>query len=309
MKSNKLPNFLIVGAAKSGTTSLFIYLRQHPEIFMPINKYKEPKFFTSDVPIKLAHKNLIHRDIYEQSRVTNFEKYLKIFENVSNEKAIGEASTAYLYFYNYSIHNIKNFLGDVRIIVILRNPVDRAFSSYKHLLMDDDEVLSFEKCLKLENHRKRENWPILYMLKDAGLYYEQVKAFKSNFNNVKIILYDEFKKSQLYVIKDIFNYLQVDEKFTPDISRQHNVSGIPLSKDLHRVLVNPNHTIKKILRPVLLKLVGKKYTEDLYNSILQHNFKNISMRPETREYLKDYFREDIIKLQDLISRDLSHWLD
>ena len=145
---NKLPNFLIVGAAKSGTSSLHQYLLQHPDIFMPtFNEeglsLKEPQFL-----IKSKVEKRLHFGIWE------WKEYLSIFEDVEEQKVIGEASVFYLYYYEEAIKNIKSRLGnDVKIIILLRNPVDRAFSAFLHVSKSVKESLSFEDALAQEEGR------------------------------------------------------------------------------------------------------------------------------------------------------------
>ncbi|HDL01569.1 MAG TPA: sulfotransferase, partial [candidate division Zixibacteria bacterium] len=136
LKSRKsrsnLPNFLIAGASKSGTTSLHSYLKQHPMIFMPV---KESRFFVSEIFENLSPKDPRYEHIIKYT-IFNYYDYVKLFENVNNEHAIGEAGTLYLYYYKIAISKIKKYLGNNKIIIILRNPTDRAFSAYMHLLRD-----------------------------------------------------------------------------------------------------------------------------------------------------------------------------
>ena len=131
----KKPNFLIVGAAKSGTTSLFHYLKQHPEVFMP--DLKEPQFLVCE-----KIKGRLHKYIDSAA------EYYELFEK-STEKCAGEASVFYLYYFEEAIKNIKKELGsDVKIIIVLREPVSRAISAYEHVLRNNPkEKLSFKEAL------------------------------------------------------------------------------------------------------------------------------------------------------------------
>ena len=142
---NKLPNFLIVGAAKSGTSSLHNYLNQHHQVFMPSYnkegmKVKEPRFLIKDL---VQHR--LHNGIW------TFEEYQSLFDDVKDEKAIGESTVLYLYYYKHAINNIKQYLGeDMKIIIMLRNPVDRAYSAFHHVSRGFKENNSFEKSLEIE---------------------------------------------------------------------------------------------------------------------------------------------------------------
>ena len=134
---NYMPNFLIVGAAKCGTSSLHNYLNQHPDIFMPSYnargmKVKEPRFLVKEII-----KNRVHNGVWD------FEEYKSLFSDVKHEKLIGESTVLYLYYYETAIKNIKHYLGnDIKIIIMLRKPVDRAFSAYLHVSRGKKENLS-----------------------------------------------------------------------------------------------------------------------------------------------------------------------
>jgi len=298
-----LPNFLIVGAAKSGTTSLYYYLNEHPEIYM--SPIKEPHFLIgidfSNIDEKGGRYDKLNKVIYR------LEDYLNLFKNVKEEKAIGEATVGYLFFYRETIPNIKKYLKDPKIVILLRDPVDRAFSHYMHHVRDGYETLYFEEALKMEE--KRKNWWYGYQYTKLGFYYKQVKAYLDNFSNVRIYLFDDLKKDSLKVVQDIYRFLEVDDSFVPpSIGIKFNVTGIPKNKFLHEFLRKPN-AIKSTLRPLArLVLPDEETRERFLRKLLQKNLKKPEMKPETRDYLKRLYKEDILKLQDLIKRDLSHWL-
>ena len=139
MNKIKLPNFLIVGAAKSGTSSLHNYLNQHPDIFLPTYnihgvKVKEPRFLIS----KLV-KDRLHEGIW------TLEEYQSLFFNCVDYSAVGESTVLYLYYYEEAIKNIKKYLGNnIKIIIMLRNPIERAYSAYNFLVRRGiKEKLSF----------------------------------------------------------------------------------------------------------------------------------------------------------------------
>ena len=300
----KLPNFLIVGAAKSGTTSLYYYLREHPEIYM--SPVKEPKFITSRF-LKFPF-NGIGDDLIERNIVKDFNDYCVLFQNVEKEKAIGEASADNLYYYEKAIPYIKRYLGNPKIIIILRNPIERSFSAYCHLVRDKREFLSFEEALMQEEFRKMQNWEFIWFYKDVGFYYKQVKAYLENFSEVKIYLYDDLKKNPLKLVQDIYSFLEVDDSFVPkNINKKFNISGIPKNKFLHEFLTQPN-LIKSIIKPLVKGVLPRGVRQRLRNKILQKNLYKPQINPQTKEYLKSLYKEDILRLQELIKRDLSHWL-
>jgi len=148
---NKLPNFLIVGAAKSGTTSLYHYLKQHTEIYM--SSIKEPKFITSQF-LTFPFKGTGDEKV-EQNIIKSFREYCNLFKDVNNDKMIGEASADNLYFFKKAINIITHYLKKPKIIIILRNPIERAFSHFNQFIRDNREYLSFEEALKEEKNRKK----------------------------------------------------------------------------------------------------------------------------------------------------------
>lgn len=302
----KLPNFLIVGAAKSGTTSIYHYLKQHPDIYVPENK--EPRFFVASKFGEFHHSHPFYNYFCKNITFT-FENYMILFDGVTKERSIGEASVQYLYLYSLAIPQIKKYLGDVNIIIILRNPVERAFSTYNHLIRDKLESLPFEKCLEIEEERIRANWLPLYFYKDMGFYHNQVKAYMENFSRVTVYLYDDLKKDSSVILRDIYEFLEVDPSFIPyNINVKYNVSGVPKIKALQSFFLKYNHPLKKLLRPLFLNTIGKEKTENLVNHFKNKNLRKQKIEPETRKYLIELYRDDILMLEKLIKRDLSSWL-
>ena len=214
MDKNKL-DFLIVGAAKSGTTSLYQYLNQHPYIFMPTNK--EPWFFCSDAVDDSLN---IRLDIIRKE-----EDYWNLFCPATDEQLKGEASTGYLFFYKHTIQNIKRYVPEwkyLKIIMIIRNPIDRAFSHYLNDRVGGTINKSFyrvvDECL-LGKVNPEDNYI------DYGFYYSQIQAYLENFKHVKIILFDDFKNDSESVVSEIFDFLDVDSSFRPSIDLPYNVSA------------------------------------------------------------------------------------
>lgn len=298
----KLPNFLIVGASKSGTTSLWRYLSQHPEIFMPW--FKETHYLLlNQVPSANPESPRFSR---QSLNIDSFEEYADLYKDVKSEKAVGEATSGYLHNHEIVIPNIHKVLGEVKIIIILRNPADRAFSAYKHLIRDKLETLSFQQCLALEDTRYKDNWEPMHFYRRLGLYYNQVKAFKDNFSEVFIALTDDLNNNQDLLLRDLYEFLGVEPTFKNTDSSFHNTSVVYQNNIFQRWLDDPDFPIKTIFRPLLIKTIGHDRLEDIVNYFKSANLKK--MKKSTRTRLIDYFTNDILKLQDLIGRDLSHWL-
>jgi len=302
-RSRVLPNFLIVGAARSGTTSLYNYLKQHPEIYM--SPVKEPKFITAQF-LRFPLNGIGDGEI-ERNMVKSFDEYNKLFENVRHEKAIGEASADYLYYFENSIKYIKEFLGEVKIIIVLRNPVERAFSNYLYLFKEGRERLSFEDALKSESERKRLNWEYMWFYKDVGFYYQQVKAYLKSFQKVGIFLYDDLRNDASTLMKSMFNFLDAQTSFSPQMDVTYNASGIPKNRLVYNFLTKSNF-FKAALKPVMDSVLPVKRRSHTIEKIKTHSLRKPSLLPQPREFLKNIYREDILRLQALIKRDLSHWL-
>jgi hypothetical protein len=261
-----MPNFLIVGAAKSGTTSLYEYLRQHPAVFMP--KWKELSFFIGD------HFGPLHK-------VKKPEYYGKVFDKVQNESAVGEASTSYLYDES-APKKIKEGLGFINIIIILRNPVEMSYSLYNHQVRKEGETLkTFEAALEAEEDRKRD-----------------LTTFGKD--NVLILLFDELVKGPVKAAQKVFRFLGVDDSFVPQVE-VHNPAGqilnIPrfwedagLFQKTASFVFSKN-PIRKI--PHLLRNIGRRRPKPI--------------DAETARRLKERFYDDICSLEQLIGKDLSAW--
>jgi hypothetical protein len=266
-----LPNFLLVGAAKAGTTSLHDWLGQHPRVFMC--RPKEPKFFNAQVmkfPLRGPGDDLV-----AERMIRSLPDYERLFDNAGNAEAVGEASVDYLYYGPQVIPLIRATLGQPRIVIVLRNPADRAYSAYRHLRRDRREPLSFEAALEEENHRRLMNWEFIWFYKACSLYHDQVRAYLENFDRVHVCLFEDLRTCPLDFMRDLYGFLGVDPSFTPDVTKASNRSSVRAATWLP-------------------KFIQKNSTP---------------LHPETRARLREYFRPDTFKLQELIGRDLSAWIE
>lgn len=300
---NKLPNFLVVGSAKSGTSTLYYQLLEHPEIYLPKER-KELRFFSQMSDIKGPWGDHLNTQITK-----TFEDYAAFFSDVRNEKVIGEVSPDYLYFYDKSIKNIQKYLSDTtKIVMILRNPIERAYSNYMHFHLDGREDLSFEDACKDEEKRQALSWEWAYSYKNIGLYYKQVKAYIDHFDKVKVYLFDELIEDNKALLKDLYGFLDVDVNFVPNIlNERYNASGVPKNKILH-LLLNESSNRMNVIRNMLKSLLPEKSRQDIKRYLMNRNLKKTEMRQETRTELADFYRQDVLMLQDLLQRDLSFWL-
>ena len=302
-----LPNFLIIGAMKAGTTSLCQYLNQHPQVYM--SPIKEPNFFAlegSSLDFSGAEgKEKIQRWL-EREFVTNIEEYRALFRRVSSEKAVGEASPMYLYN-PVAPSRIKHYIPEAKVIAILRNPVERAYSAFVYMRRDGREPLSvFSEALQAEENRIANNWEWIWHYKNVGFYYSQLKRYFDMFDQdqIKVYLYEDLKADPLHVVEDIFRYLGVDDSFNPDTSSKHNISGVPRNRALSWLLFERN-PVKASLRLLLPEGMRRHVSVSLKSRSL---LKAPSLTPEVRRELIEVYQDDILKLEGLIGRDLSEWL-
>jgi Sulfotransferase domain len=273
-----LPNFLVVGVAKAGTSSLHGYLRQHPDVFMP--RMKDPGFF--------AFNNQADPQRY---KVRTREAYEALFAGVRGERAIGEVTDTY-FRSRVAPANVKAAIPDVRIVVSLREPVSRAASLY-HMMLRNRGVnagLSFLAALE-RGEAVREG------------YHDSLKAWCDRFdrNRIRVILFDDLTGNTLATVQSLFGFLGVDPSFEPDLD-VHNPGGVPKSKWMHRLMSNGRlRTWARNLPESWVHAAKDLRSRNLDRSKMQ-------LSAEERERAAVYFRDDILKTQDLIGLDLSHWL-
>lgn len=300
--SKNLPNFLVVGATKCGTSSLHKYLDQHPQIFM--SPVKEPRFLSSqvmDFPLRGPGDHKV-----EAWYVKEYEAYERLFKDADGQPAVGEASADTLYFYQGTIPVIKQYLDDPKILIMLRDPVKRAFSAYQHLVRDMRENLSFEDGLLREPERIRDNWELIYHYKAGSLYYDSVKAFMDNFSSVKVVLTEDQDADPRRTIREVFEFLGVDPDVNVDTEIRYNISGKPKSQWLHRFFFEGN-MVRKMAQPIVRRLLSPEARVRIAQKIQEKNLTRLRMNPETQASLREYFAADVAKLEKLLKRDLSHW--
>lgn len=297
-----LPNFLIIGVAKTGTTSLYKYLEQHPQVYM--SDFKEPGFFAFEGET-LDFQGPGAKNRINKWSVTDIEAYEQMFAGATDEKAIGEATPLYLY-YPKACDRIKHYIPHAKLIAMLRDPVERAFSNYVWAVQQGAEPLDFAAAIAAEPERLKNNWGPRWHYKDPGFYYAQVKRYFDRFEReqIKIYLHEDFIANPLEIVRDMFQFLEIDPNFVPDLSRKFNRSGIPRNQAWQKFLSKPN-AIKSVLKPFLPLQFRQKLQKDLK----EKNLFKPTLSPDMRQQLKECYREDILKLQELIERDLSNWLN
>lgn len=297
METNIKPNFLIVGVARCGTTSLFKYLSQHPEVCF--STQKEPKFF-SFLDLSLSLMGEGDSEVYGEM-IKSEEEYYGSFKHCVGARAIGEASSDYFYFHNKTIPRIREYLGDPKIIIVLRNPYDRAYSAYSNMIRDSREDLNFLEGLKAEDGRIESNYDWMWFYRNGSMYAKGVKAFKESFTNVHVILNEDLSKDTLSTIKSCYSFLNVSTNFVPSDLTRYSHSGRPKNRVIKFISRRKGGVF--MLRRVILKLIPRKYLESLAKRILRKE----EIDKTTIDYMKEYFKKDIGDLEKQLGIKLSSW--
>ena len=295
----KKPNFIIAGFPKCGTTSLHHYLNEHPEIFMP--EQKELHFFTFKILSKL--KNGPKDDIVKEMQINSSEKYLSYFQNVKKEIAIGDASPSYIN-YPSEFQKIKQYLNDPKVIIILRDPINRAYSNYLHLKREHRETMSFKDAIAVEEERMKNKYSDFWYYKFNSTYYEKINKAKKTFSSVLILTIEELDKDPAVTMKKVYKFLGVDNNFSfKTISEKFNVGGNYKKNFVTKLFFQPSkfkNRIKRFIKPTsFLKIILMRTT-----SIFRIKPEKIDQN--LIEQLKSYFKNDVENLKKL-DVNISNW--
>jgi hypothetical protein len=294
-----LPNFLVIGAPKAGTTTLNYALGQHPQIYM--SPVKEAGFFWADgQQIDFQAPGAIN---LRNRLVTDLASYQALFDGAAGQPAIGESSVRYLAS-PQSPGLIRQFIPAARLIASLRQPADRAFSEYSHQLRDGIEPCqSFAEAIQQEHRGERDHWMACRYL-PLGFYARSLKRYLKLFDRsqIHISLLEDLQTDPQGLLRGLFRFLEVDQSFTPDLSHKHNVSGV-----IRNPVVRLIWTRSKNIRAGLRRFTPPQFRHAASEWVIQDLVK-LPFPPDLRLELTEYYRQDILQLQDLIQRDLSGWL-
>ena len=276
------PNFFIVGAAKAGTTSLYAYLKNTPGVYM--SEHKEPHYFIDNM--KTGN--------YDES------KYLQLFKNVKNEKAIGEASTGYLIDPS-SAKCIHDKIPDAKIIILLRDPVERAFSSYLMYTNRTKKDLSsheiFLETFGTEYGLKYDKNPYL----GRGLYSSQVKKYLEIFGeeNVGVWFFEDMKKDTMQVVKGVLKFLKIDSLPPDNVSKIYNPYLVFRGKIAESLSLNT--TIRKIV-PIFLPTQTLRHL--VFNKLFIKEAQKPKLPESERRKLENYYYDDVIALEKVLKKKI-----
>ena len=290
----RIPNFFVVGAARSGTTSLSRYLAEHPQVYM--SPVKEPGYFARDVISGWRLRDENPRD----SCVLDWEGYQNLFRGVTGEAAIGEASTVYL-ISPAAPGEIRAAVPHARIIIMLRSPIERSLSTYLMLRRNGRLRATFSDVLRSETGCLAE-WRrmILETRKVAGGVGRFLRTFPGP--QVRWYLHEAFSSDSLEVMQSIYSFLGVDPRFRPDVGRRYNRAILPRAP-----------VLSPAVRKAGLTTLAGRLVPSTARSLLRRAFysdgSRLPLQAADRALLADYFREDVTELSHLLARDLSPWLE
>jgi Sulfotransferase family len=294
-EASVLPSFVIIGAAKAGTTALYWYLAEHPQVFM--SPVKETNFFAYGLD---DEGNTLYGDPdLHRFPVRTSAAYGELFSGAGEALAIGEASPIYLEC-PQSAARIRETLPEARIICGLREPVDRAYSDYLMYLRARGRRLDPARDLTASSDWARPDSHWMQISK----YHEALSRYFDRFprEQIDIFLFDDFRSDVLGCVRDLYRAIGVYPGFVPDLDTPHNIGGMPANRTLEKVFTSGS--VKKALEPWIPRRAA-----DMARRLRTRNLRKAPPLPEgLKAELGLHFRDDIAMTSELIGRNLDHWL-
>jgi len=310
-----MPTFLIIGAMKGGTTTLYRLLGQHPEIYM--SPVKEPNFYAySGGRPKRQHPPGLPYPVWivdtpdgarramelgvDAATFTTLPAYQRLWQDVS-EPQKGEASVLYLYL-SHVAESIASMSPSMKLIAILRNPVDRAYS---HFLMarrmGREPIASFAEAMEAEASRLAQDYDPFWHYRSLGYYYTQLERYFEVFDRsqILIMLNDDLKKDLKTEYARLLRFLEVDASLRPGPEREYNIGGQPKSAWLYRLATSPSSA-----KDWFKRVVPTQYHARIMNRLV---LSRPELEIELRQQLARSYHDDITRLEESIGRDLSLW--
>lgn len=293
-----IPNVFLIGVQKAATTSLYDWIAQHPEVCGPVSM-KDTPFFIDD---ELYQKGLgfLHK-VYKR--------------HYNNEKIIINGCANNIYF-EKALARIASLNKSGKIIVVLRNPIERAFSAYQFAKKRNMEKASFCEAIKMEKDRLKDpNLKTIANLTyvDHGFYFKQLTTLLKYFpkENIKVLLYEDIKYKPMSLVKEIYDFISIDVEFTPNLKKL-NKTGEPRFGVIKKLIYNDSKFKKYFLKYFFDKVVShdRKYRLKLFFLNLITKKPKISdpkISDQTKNSLLNIFMNDIESLEKLLELDLSEW--
>jgi len=297
------PNFFIVGGVKCGTTSLYEYLRQHPQVFMP--DVKEPIYFGQDLKLNL--------ELCTRDTIHHWDNYLRLFDSVTTESRIGEATVWYLYS-ERAAAEIYEFDPAAKIIIMVRNPVDVMYSLHGELLWDcNEEILDFREALAAQEDRRQGHRIPATAYFPQTLFYEEVVQFSAQIERffkefgrdaICVEVFDDFVADTAASYRRVIDYLEIDPKFEPDL-RRFNESKPTQMLGVNRFFAK-RPGLRRAINRVLPLPVFRRLRAGLSGAFSSKG-RTAGLDPQLRSELQESMQPEVERLSELLGRDLTHW--
>lgn len=296
--ARRKPNLLLIGAPRCASSSLAIALERHPQIFL--STPKEPHFLAMHGRHDCVSG--IGNDTFSAAHRLTHDQWLDIFAG-RDEKWLLDASVTTISYPEIAIPNIRRYCdAQTKIIAILRNPVDRAFSSYQYCLSKGWDAGSFEDCLAREENRVSQRWQHLWFLRTLSRYDRMLQPFIDAFGmeNVHVAITEEFAENPKEVLRGIFEFLDVPEMNVGTAPRV-NISGVPKSGMVRKLLA----LVRR--RPALRRILSALSPVSMREKVRTASLGRTEMSPETRLRLSAELAETKPWVEGLIGRPLTQW--
>lgn len=277
---------------------MYAYLREHPEIFM--SKIKEPMFFVyNEMNGTDPEESSLEKepDWKDWRPIYKLNDYQRLFmDESSNSKAFGEASTAYL-VYPHCAERIHRYNPKMKIIAVLRDPVERAFSNYIMYCNLGLETKTFEEVVSEELAGNRGHMPLGRHYVKLGLYSESIIEYQKWFgkNNVRVYLSSNLNENTNAVLRNVFCFLDVNPNYLPNTKIKHNVS-------------DKRDTSNRWNRGLSALLGNSSYLKYLPVHLQKQIKGEVTASREIKRQLRSFYRDDILQLQSVTGLDLGKWL-
>ena len=310
------PSFIIAGERRSGTSTLAKWLEVHPQIYLHPNMDKA--FFLDRAIVGRKEWLDGHVDQNDWEKDVNFIDYVNWFNEGAGKKAIGEKSADYL-FWEPSLIRIKKYLPEIKLVVTLRNPVDRAWSHYWNEVGKGRETLSFEEALKAENERiKNSDYAYIHLsYRSRGLYSSSLETLFKYFSKdqVHIVLLNDLVSKPQESLKSVYRFLGVNEEQGLEIAGKkfnHNWTTVPYpfwqkNSFLANTEIKIFNTVNSIGKALIRDEYKRKKVLPKLHVLTRTAQKEIKMNAEVRKQLLDFYRPGIEELEQMLGRDLSFW--
>lgn len=280
-----IPKFVVVGAHKAGTSSFHTYLNQHPEIYLPAKKGLD----------------LLSRRKFKELHEAG--EYLAQFDGAKPDQVLGEVSSVYLHQGQGFIQRLNSLFPDIKIVMILRNPIERAYShalwDSRHHAYTQAEIQEFDRYFERLIMTSQK-----FLL--PGLYYTHLQNYLSHFNRdqIKLFLYDDLTQNSEAVFTELFNFVGVNPEFRPDLSSRLHVGAVQVSNP-YSILLKKAESMRSSIRLLIPQAIRHSIRDILY---AKSYIPKPAMSDHLRGELIDYFHDEVINLEQLTGLEVSHWL-